>query len=94
MDWGFGLRDPEKKLSRIPDPGAKKAPVPKSGPATLVKISGKIFFSFTESGHGDQIGGERAVRPVPARLAALLLLPAGGRGELRAHAQPLRQLRG
>jgi hypothetical protein len=31
-----GIRDPEKNLFRIPDPGVKKAPDPGSGSATLV----------------------------------------------------------
>jgi hypothetical protein len=33
--YGFGIRDPEKNLFRIPDPGVKKAPDPGSGSATL-----------------------------------------------------------
>jgi hypothetical protein len=33
--YGFGIRDPEKKLFQIPDPGVKKAPDPGSGSATL-----------------------------------------------------------
>jgi hypothetical protein len=36
--YGFGIRDPRsgKNLSRIPDPGVKKAPDPGSRSATLV----------------------------------------------------------
>jgi hypothetical protein len=33
--YGFGIRDPEKNLFRIPDPGVKKAPDPGSGSAKL-----------------------------------------------------------
>jgi hypothetical protein len=35
--YGFGIRDPRsgKNLFRIPDPGVKKAPDPRSGSATL-----------------------------------------------------------
>jgi hypothetical protein len=35
-DPGSEIRDPEKNLFRIPDPGVKKAPDPGSGSATLV----------------------------------------------------------
>jgi hypothetical protein len=37
MGLGSGIRDPGsgKNLSRIPDPGVKKAPDPGSGSATL-----------------------------------------------------------
>ncbi len=34
--YRFGIRDPEKNLFRIPDPGVKKAPDPGSGSATLL----------------------------------------------------------
>jgi hypothetical protein len=34
---GFGIRDPEKNLFRIPDLGVKKVPDPGSGSATLVE---------------------------------------------------------
>jgi hypothetical protein len=34
-DPGSEIRDPEKNLFRIPDPGVKKAPNPGSGSATL-----------------------------------------------------------
>jgi 1,4-alpha-glucan branching enzyme len=34
--YGFGIRDPEKNLFRIPDPEVKKAPDPGSGSATLI----------------------------------------------------------
>jgi hypothetical protein len=34
--YRFGIRNPEKNLFRIPDPGVKKAPDPGSGSATLV----------------------------------------------------------
>ncbi len=36
---GFGIRDPEKNLFRIPDPGVKKAPDPGSGSA----VTGQVF---------------------------------------------------
>jgi hypothetical protein len=35
MDPGSEIRDSEKNLFRIPDPGVKKAPDPGSGSATL-----------------------------------------------------------
>jgi hypothetical protein len=35
MGLGSGIRDPEKNLFRIQDPGVKKAPDPGSGSATL-----------------------------------------------------------
>jgi hypothetical protein len=35
MGLGSEIRDPEKNLFRIPDPGIKKAPYPRSGSATL-----------------------------------------------------------
>jgi hypothetical protein len=91
MGGGSGSRDPEKNFPVSPIQGQKSTG---SGSSTLVKVSGKLVFPFIGSGHSDQIGNERAFRPVPARLAALLFFPAGGRGELRAHAQPLRQLGG
>jgi hypothetical protein len=39
--YGFGIRDPEKNSFRIPDPGVKKAPDPRSGSATLVSLKKK-----------------------------------------------------
>ncbi len=39
MCLGSEIRDPEKNLFRIPDPGVKKAPDPGSGSATLVLLS-------------------------------------------------------
>jgi hypothetical protein len=40
MGLGSEIRDPEKNLFRIPDPGVKKAPDPGSGSATLLPIIG------------------------------------------------------
>jgi|LakMenE01Jun11ns_1017448.scaffolds.fasta_scaffold7811457_1 hypothetical protein len=40
--YGFGIRDPEKNLFRIPDPGVKKAPDPGSGSATLL-TDGQVY---------------------------------------------------
>ncbi len=42
-DPGSEIRDPEKKLFRIPDPGVKKAPDPGSGSATLVTTRLRIW---------------------------------------------------
>jgi hypothetical protein len=36
--YGFGIRDPEKNLFRIPDPGVKKAPDPGTGSAKQQNI--------------------------------------------------------
>jgi hypothetical protein len=41
--YGFVIRDPEKNLFRIPDPGVKKAPDPGSGSATLILWEPLIF---------------------------------------------------
>ncbi len=52
MDLGSGILDPGsgKNLSRIPDPGVKKAPDPGSGSATLIKreyaVEPLIFFVY------------------------------------------------
>ncbi len=41
-DPGSEIRDPEKNLFRIPDPGVKKAPDPGSGSATLTAINNEV----------------------------------------------------
>jgi hypothetical protein len=52
---GFGIRDPEKNLFRIPDPGVKKAPDPGSriricNTAKICHLcSEKVFLLVTES---------------------------------------------
>jgi hypothetical protein len=46
MVLGSGIRDPEKNLFRIPDPGVKKAPDP--GSATLVSTD-SIWFALNAS---------------------------------------------
>jgi hypothetical protein len=42
--YGFGIRDPEKNLFRIPDPGVKNAPDP--GSAALSKTTPKPFITI------------------------------------------------
>jgi hypothetical protein len=45
MGLGSGIRDPEKNLFRIPDPGSrvKKAPDPGTGSVTLLPSFGIVF---------------------------------------------------
>ncbi len=50
MGLGSGIRDPEKNLFRIPDPGpgVKKAPDPGSGSATLLPTLQKTMEDLGE----------------------------------------------
>jgi len=57
MVLGAEIRDPEKTYSvtRIPDPGVKKAPDPGSGSATLIKREDRTHCIVNDRSYGEII---------------------------------------
>ncbi len=66
-DPGSEIRDPEKNLFRIPDPGVKKAPDPESGSGTLTKTCDFVFCSVGNSGILSEFRQGRSVDPNPEK---------------------------